>query len=292
MGNEQFEYELSKISDDIYQKWQASDVEAAINHPAGEIIKWVIVEGKADKDFYPKMFDEDVFVYIGGYLKDDKLNGGAMAVKSVVSTIINKNLTQTIIGIIDRDYTDFGIQPYSEAPHIYRTDKRDLELTLMSLDSAWNAVTSLSEFNNVDTNKWELVIRKMGCYHVYNYWKFLDFHIEYKNGSIYDSSKHDICSNWESVLLNQTQICAQKSNKIVSLPPNAADLANSQFLLNGRNFCDYCRGHDALPLLAQMMVFGHYNERKLTKIMIDSVTLDDIKTLKLYQNIDSDWLKK
>lgn len=135
---ETYNYDIGRLDEDKYRKMQAADLRQAINSPSGEMTRWVLVEGKQDRDFYPIMFQDDVRIYIAGHVRADDethtVHGGVVAVREVVNTILTLGYTTSIIGIIDRDYIDYRTASddtgVDQTGHIFVTDYRDLEMTL------------------------------------------------------------------------------------------------------------------------------------------------------------------
>ena len=60
-----------------------------------------------------------------------------------------------------------------------------------------------------------------------------------------------------------------------------------KFDLNRRTIYDVCRGHDFLSAMSKMLIDNaHYSERWLTFFMTREMTIEDICSMQLYQNID------
>lgn len=286
--------ELPLVPENVYRKFRASDLEQMFLSSGGMETLWVMVEGQADLDFYPKMLNPEVQVYIAGKNKENEdgsisVSGGLVAVKDVVEKIRAVDVNRKIIGIVDRDNTDYGQTVYVEIPYIYRTDKRDLEMTLSSLPSAWNAITTLPDYVRVNVADWKEMIGRMGAYRVYEYWKYLDFRIELKLGKLYDSNTHAPFPQWKQRLHNQVEECYKLVNAVGSLPLDLYEQVECQFSIHSKDFREYCQGHESFRLLAMMMVTGNHSEKELRGLMIDNVSVNDIKSLNLYNSIGEEY---
>ena len=92
-------------------------------NPAAQTKGWVIVEGEADNIAYSRFLNgTDRMVMKAGYTaKDNTEHGGKKAVQNIVDNTLREDLTNNIIGIVDRDYRDFE-QTQTELPaHVVQT---------------------------------------------------------------------------------------------------------------------------------------------------------------------------
>lgn len=283
-----YNYDVAEIGEDKYRKMQAADLRLAINSPSGEQTKWVLVEGRMDRDFFPIMFRKEVRIYIAGRLKEDdekqEVQGGIKAVREVVASILADGYTTSIIGIVDRDYVDYrsdgdntGID---HTGHIFVTDYRDLEMTLHTMPSAWLSITTLPEYTEPIISQWEAIIRYLGAIRVANRHCSIYQHFDFSVGNLYNYQTRTIVPNWQDIAWNK----AQKECKM-SLKKEMLDLVEEKFHLTSTRFASYTRGHDAFKLLAIMLNNGKYSEEILVQTMINGCKFEECKSLQLYQDI-------
>ena len=283
-----YNYDVAEIGEDKYRKMQAADLRLAINSPSGEQTKWVLVEGRMDRDFFPIMFRKEVRIYIAGRLKEDdekqEVQGGIKAVREVVASILADGYTTSIIGIVDRDYVDYrsdgdntGID---HTGHIFVTDYRDLEMTLHTMPSAWLSITTLPEYTEPIIAQWEAIIRYLGAIRVANRHCSIYQHFDFSVGNLYNYQTRTIVPNWQDIAWNKAQ---KECN--MSLKKEMLDLVEEKFHLTSTRFASYTRGHDAFKLLAIMLNNGKYSEAILVQTMINGCKFEECKSLQLYQDI-------
>lgn len=283
--------DLEKIAEEKYRRMQAADLCLAIDSPAGELTKWVLVEGKFDRDFYPIIFRDDVRVYMAGRVSEDdekkRVNGGVRAVLDVVKTILNDGYTNSIIGIIDRDYYDYRADDdnvgVDTTGHVFMTDFRDLEMTLCTMSSAWNAISSLPEYDESLSSDWENVIRYIGAIRVANRYYRVYESLKFSVGNLYNDTTHTIILNWQDIVWEQVKKKGENA-----LQKGMLEMLEEKFHLSDLHYSCYTRGHDAFKLLAIMLKKTIYTEESLVEKMINNCTFADCKNLSLYKDI-SNW---
>ena len=112
-----------------------SNLRLKVFSPAGLTALWVLVEGDADPYFYERMFIVgNVHVIKAG--KPDSIgvvHGGYRAVIDLVGKMLSARNNLLVIGIIDKDWRSF-VKTGDRLPanNIFVTDRRDLEMTLLS----------------------------------------------------------------------------------------------------------------------------------------------------------------
>lgn len=281
--NKEKNRDLESISSAKYRQMQLSDLRQAINSPQGELVMWVLVEGRVDLELYARFFRPEVKVYMAGMRKEEgsKISGGSKAVRSIVNAVLMDGVTQRIIGIIDRDYTDYCFRPYKNKRSIFRTDCRDLEMTLMMMPSAWNYVTTLSSYVNVNAAQWEEVVRYLGTIRVYWAYYSIQGKFEIGVGKLYDNQCHRISPNWMSNALKIANACSGGG-----ITNNLLSTIGRQFYLSSTPTAKFARGHDAFPLLINMMVNANMTEESLVMNMIRRCSLNDCRQLHLYRDIE------
>lgn len=283
-----YNYDVAEIGEDKYRKMQAADLRLAVNSPSGEQTKWVLVEGRMDRDFFPIMFQKDVRIYIAGRLKEDdakqEVQGGIKAVREVVASILADGYITSIIGIVDRDYVDYrsdgDTTGIDYTGHIFVTDYRDLEMTLYTMPSAWLSITSMPEYTEPIIAQWEAVIRYLGAIRVANRHCCVYQHFDFSVGNLYNYQTRTIVPNWQDIAWNKAQ---KECN--MSLKKEMLDIVEEKFHLASSQFASYTRGHDAFKLLAIMLNNGKYSEEILVQTMIQGCKFEECKSLQLYQDI-------
>ena len=287
---------------------QESDLRLSINSPIGLVTLWVLVEGDADPYFYERLFDNNrtKVVKVGKRGKDGKLYGGNIVVKELVRNLLALGWTRLVIGIIDRDWRTFKKDAKQNLPsNIFETDRRDLEMTLLSYPSLRMALKQeviktmnpnhIRWFKNGYWYKnsgdwfrdvWEqcsMLSRYMGSLRIVaSHFELprLDFSLS----ECCDESQHSICCEWEAQLfrsaVNQTgcyYIQLLYYCWIVKL----------RYDLNHRDVYDVCRGHDFLSVLSAMLIDkSHYSEKWMTFFMTKEISASEIIGMRLFQNID------
>lgn len=275
--------DLESISSAKYRKMQLADLRQAINSPHGELMMWVLVEGRVDLELYVRFFRPEIKVYMAGMQKEEgsRISGGSKAVRSIVDAVLKDGVTQRIIGIIDRDYTDYRLKPYKNRRNIFRTDCRDIEMTLMMMPSAWNCTTTLPSYANVDVTQWEEVVRYLGAIRAAWAYSNIQEKLEIGLGKLYDDTNHQIRSNWKSNALRSANACCggRITNGLLSM-------TERRFSLQSTSTAMFGRGHDAFPLLIAMMINSNMSEETLVIRMAQHCSLNDCRQLHLYRDIE------
>lgn len=287
--------------------YQEPDLRLSISSPAGLLTLWVLVEGDADPYFYERMFDmsRTKVVKVGKLGKDGKLHGGNKVVKDLVSNLLSE--TQFVIGIIDRDWRPYKKDAHLSHPlHIFETDQRDLEMTLLSFTSLQSALRQ-EVINTMNSNHkrwlkrgywcrkngdwykdvWELcckVSRYMGSLRIVASHYELP-RVDFTMPDCWDDVEHKLYDNWENRLFNRTM--EQTGCSCVRLLYSCW-MAKYRYDLNHRTIYDVCRGHDFLSVLSEMLIDKwHFSERWMTFFMTKEMAVTDIRQMRLYQDIDS-----
>lgn len=287
---------------------QESDLRLSINSPTGRVTLWVLVEGDADPYFYERLFDNSStkVVKVGKMGTDGKLRGGCSVVKEIVANLLALGWTSRIIGIIDRDWRPFKNEAKLQLPpHIFITDQRDLEMTFLSYPSLREALRKeiiksmntnhLKWFNNGYWRRrngdwfrdvWERcceVSRYMGSLRIVASHYGLP-RVDFISTDYWNAGQYALWEEWEARLfrrtMEQTKCCYLRLLYY-------SWRVKYKFDLNRRTIYDVCRGHDFLSAMSKMLIDNaHYSERWLTFFMTREMTIEDICSMQLYQNID------
>lgn len=287
---------------------QESDLRLSINSPTGLVTLWVLVEGDADPYFYERMFDysRTMVVKVGKKGTDGKLYGGNKVVKELVANLMALGWTQLIIGIIDRDWRPFKKGTKMPLPlHIFETDQRDLEMTFLSCPSLREAlkqeVTSTMNPNHKRWFKNGYWCQKSGdwfrdvwemCCNVSRYMGSLRIvaahyelpRVDFTVPMCWDEGRHALCDGWERRLfrsaVEQTRCCYLRLLY-------CCWRVKYEYNLNQRVVYDVCRGHDFLSVMSEMLIDkSHYSEKWMTFFMTKEIATTDIRSMRLYQNIE------
>lgn len=288
-----------------------ADLILSINSPSGLVFLWVLVEGDADSYFYERMFNLTRTKVVNVGIPDSKgdIHGGYNAVIGLVNKVLA--LSPWVIGIIDRDWRTYKKSPKSQLPiNIFVTDERDLEMTLLSFPNVRKKleieVTSSMEFKHKHWFKngywykktgnwfrdvWEqcaMVSRYMGGLRIVaSYFELhrVDFYVK----DYWDERQHFLLANWEDKLFTTAmrQCCCGRIKLLFY-----SWVVKYRFGINHRTLFDVCRGHDFLPVLSNMLIDSHhFSERWMTFFMTKEISLEEIKSLRLYNHV-KEWEKK
>lgn len=287
---------------------QESDLRLSMMSPAGLTTLWVLVEGDADPYFYERMFDlsRTKVLKVGKKGTDGKMHGGNKVVKELVANLLAWGWTKLVIGIIDRDWRPFKKDAKEPLPpHIFETDQRDLEMTLLSFSSLRSALRQeVTDSMNPNHKRWlkrGYWCRKNGdwfkdvweeCCKVSRYMgslRIVDSHyelprVDFTTPDCWDESQHILYENWEHRLFRKA-VMQTGCNGVRLLC--YCWMVKYKYGLNRRTIHDVCRGHDFLSVLSEMLIDkSHYSEKWMTFFMTKEMAISDIRSMRLYQNID------
>lgn len=287
---------------------QESDLRLSITSPIGLSTLWVLVEGDADPYFYERMFDmsRTKVLKVGKKGTDGKMHGGNKVVKEFVANLLALGLTQLIIGIIDRDWRPFKKDANQSLPlHIFETDQRDLEMTLLSFSSLRSALErEITGTMNPNHKKWfkkGYWYRKNGqwyrdvweqCCQVSRYMgglRIVSSHyalprVNFTTPDCWDERQHKVYDHWESNLFRSAVVQTGCSSVRMLY---YCWIVKYRYGLNHRTIYDVCRGHDFLSVLSEMLIDKmHYSEKWMTFFLAKEMTTQDIKSMRLYQDIE------
>ena len=168
------------------------------------------------------------------------------------------------------------------------TDCRDLEMMLLSQA---NIRTALDRWTNGKFVKiWpqcEKVSRYMAVYRVCNAWKNLNSEVkDFTTTSYWDYNTHTLLPSWQSNLSNEfISKCPDKIN-ISNHIKEWLDETKLRFNLNEQDSYCFCRGHDVLSVLSNMLVnTNEYSQKNIMQKLISSYTIADFEKTNLCNSI-------
>lgn len=287
---------------------QESDLRQSINSPTGLVTLWVLVEGDADPYFYERLFDNSStkVVKVGKMGTDGKLHGGCKVVKEIVANLLALGWTSLVIGIIDRDWQPFKNEgKLLLPPHIFVTDQRDLEMTFLSYSLLRGALRKeIIKSMNSNHLRWfknGYWYRRSGdwfrdvwerCCKVSRYMGSLRImashyglpRVDFTITDYWNLGQHALWEGWEARLFRRT---VEQTRCCYLRLLYCCWRVKYKFNLNHRSVYDVCRGHDFLSVMSEMLIDkSHFSERWMTFFMTKEMTIADIKSMRLYHDID------
>lgn len=293
--------ELKSCSGADYQI--ENDLRRAINSPLGEKTLWVLVEGNADPYFYERMFvkgETPVKVHKAGYIaKDGSKKGGKDIVVNMVTHILNDNLTEKIIGIIDRDYRDFEKNKRTTPGNIFLTDYRDLEMTMMAEKQTrtllFEEIQAHSNPQNTICwgnqewfcNMWtkcKEISRLMGEIRIALTWHNMKAKLNFSPKLYWDEANRLVNPSYSRDIIKYVRKeCTANHNK---LKLDRLISAKNRFQLAKQSIWKVCRGHDLLSVLSNLLVDSStFNEEWMTFFMSKEYPKDSIRQMSLYTTL-------
>lgn len=289
-----------------------SNLRLMVLSPGGQTTLWVLVEGDADPYFYERMFVVGNVQVIKAGVPDSAgvVHGGYHAVIELVRKVLAARSYLLIIGIIDRDWRLFIGHTEKLPANIFLTDRRDLEMTLLSysrLRMALRAEVMSTMSPNylpyfVDGkwyNKngdwfrdvWEesvSVSRYMGIFHI----MAARFHmpsVGFKASDYWDFTNRRLLTDWRENLL-QTAIRNVGMSRCKM--HCKAFRIKLRYGLSFRSFADVCRGHDMMSLLSKQLIDNaHFSEKWITFYLSKEINPDEIKCMRLYRTLNR-WMNQ
>lgn len=289
-----------------------SNLRLMVSSPAGLTTLWVLVEGKADPFFYERMFIVGNVHVIKAGIPDSMrvVRGGYRAVIDLVGKMLLVRNNLLIIGIIDKDWRSFKKTTVKFPANIFVTDRRDLEMTLLSFPRLRKALGAevMSSMNvnyrpyfvdgkwykkNGDwfRDVWEkgiFVSRYMGVFHILAA-HYQTSRVNFKASCYWDSTNCRLLKGWrENILqaaMKQTGMSpCQMHCKMIKV--------NLRYGVCVRPFADVCRGHDLMSLLSKQLIdTNHFSEAWLTFFLSKEINLEEIKSMRLYRDL-SRWMNQ
>lgn len=171
-----------------------------------------------------------------------------------------------------------------KAGRVFRTDHKDLEMTLLSAPSVRSALSEWAPEILERQKDAEPVLRKFGyariCNHVYSLG--CDFSKKVRISKMWNEATHRIHADWEMKFETMFFGNCHKPFTSDEFEKTIADKS-----LDKESMFDVCQGHDTVKLMQLMMIFREYNEHNIMKRMIGSYALADFMETQLYDSIMS-----
>lgn len=280
-----------------------NDLRSSINSPIGERTTWVLVEGTCDPWFYDRIFTGPYVKVVRVGIKDKLGNpkGGYKAVEKIVHNL-QKNATNLVFGIIDKDYTQFNKQRHIDSSCIFTTDHRDLEMTLLSNNDAREKLqaeilsnTKPARFGRLEPEEWfreqwskcESVCRFLGELRLAGTWINIPTRLNFKLSSYWSDKNKSLVENWKrNIYISAFQQCLGK--RYLFFSPLIHLLSNYRHRTKEMTVWDVCRGHDFMGFLSELMINkNHFSPAWMTYFLANEVSLDDIRKMQLYKTIQT-----
>lgn len=256
-------------------------IRQAMMSPAGLRIVWVVVEAEMDVAVYEKFMCPDSTVV---KTSEGTTGGKGYAnVERIVREIKEEVPVAHILGIRDADYSRYE-EGFTSPCNIFLTDRRDLEMTLLEAESVQQVLRSWAPGYDAAMAQCIPVCRYFGYLRIYNEVADLSavFHKNLRPAKYWDYNQHCILNGWEQ----------DSTAKFVALAGGKCSAADvSTFItthsLEDESLYDICRGHDLLKLLSQALIYIQYKVENIVAKMIESYSIDDFKTTRLYASIQA-----
>lgn len=278
-----------------------NDLRSSINSPIGERTTWVLVEGTCDPWFYDRMFTGSLVKVVKVGIKDKLGNpkGGYKAVEKIVHNLL-KDATGLVLGIIDKDYTEFNKQRYVDSSCIFTTDHRDLEMTLLSNDAARAKLqteilsnTRPARFGKLMPEDWfskqwnlcETVCRFLGELRIAGTWLNIPTGLHFKPSLYWNANDKSLVKGWKRhIYISAFKQCLRKHYPFLS--PLVHLCSNYRHQTKEMKIWDVCRGHDFMEFLSELMIDKfHFSSAWMTYFLAKEVSWSDIRKMQLYNTI-------
>ena len=249
-----------------------ASIHASLNSKIGSSLVWIVVEGEDDVDIYEPLFNAENTKVMSSL--DENGERGCEKVEKIVSNIRRDKPSAFIIGIRDKDYTGYEIPPLAFSDGIFTTDKRDIEMQILSSDKVRKAISSWDCNFPVVWSYCLKPARFLGYLRIYNHVgnKGLGFKRKLKQNKYWDSLNSCLVPDWKD------RVIALFSDKIDEKDLNSFI---HQKNLEKESDWDICRGHDLINIL-------QYRDAKyncIPSIMLANYDRDEFSKSNLYKNL-------
>ncbi len=249
---------------------------AARNTPSASRRVWIVVEGSDDIKIYEKFFNPDRTKVLPSTTSTGRR--GCACLEQIVTELLAVDATILVLGIRDRDYTQFQNPPYTFPPSVFVTDYRDIEMTMLATRSVISALARWNRGFVTALRRCRPVARHMGYMRICNYLGKLgcNFKKKVKVASVWDKSNKAFVPDWEECLLQLFLGNCPKSFSQQDFNTLKCKLAQEHDLY-------ICQGHDMLRLLPSVMP---QNDRIRERI-VDAYSQKDFCRSQLYSDISA-----
>jgi len=246
-------------------------------HPNSQGKAYILLEGDSDVRLYRKLFNTNV-------CKIETLPGGKTKLEEGLIEL--QQLNNIVIGIRDADFMHLENKTVT-TNHLFLTDLHDLEMSLISSNSAFCSVayefcTGSQEEHNPIRMSILNCISFIGYLRWYNELNDIRLNFDAVNfGDLYSHS---------SVTIDQDQYL----NRLISRSPNAKEKdvnninAGVAALGTGHDLLQLCNGHDYIKTLSAYITAMNgrgTSSDAIAAIFRVAYTFDDFTSTQLYSNI-------
>lgn len=272
---------VAALSSIVTSQNTKSAIIQALKSDLGKKTIWVIVESEDDYNVYSTFMDSASTVV---KTSDDTDGRRSYANVELIVTEIKSMAPLThIIGIRDADYTKYEVPTHVFPANIFVTDRRDLEMMMLSAESVKQALIEWASAYETAFEKCVPICRHFGYLRIYNSLNglYVSFHENLNTGKFWDYKTHELVANWEQ---DSTSRFVSSADKACSAKDFSKFVAIHS--LDKEDFYDICRGHDLLPLLSKALIREHiYSEGNIMLTMRKAYSINDFKTTRLYSSI-------
>lgn len=259
-------------------KYTEAEIRESLQSPMSNDYIWIVAEDVDDMNLYQRMYEsKKVFVLTS---KDKKGRKSCENVERIVSHLSNKR----VIGIRDRDYTDF-IDDYTPSSSVIRTDFRDIEMQMLHSESIQN---ELSKINCNFQNCFNL-IKNFACrfcfYRIFNdiYCLGINFKDDIKMAGYWNSDKKMACVDWEKMLkrkIFERKVVRKKWSTIALMTRDFNTMVKKKCLGN-KDAYEICQGHNFVSLLESVEKDFH----NLSKCLFKWYAIKDYQSTNMSKQI-------
>ncbi len=251
---------------------------AARNTPSASRRVWIVVEGSDDIKIYEKFFNPDRTKVLPSTTSTGRR--GCACLEQIVTELLAVDATILVLGIRDRDYTQFQNPPYTFPPSVFVTDYRDIEMTMLATRSVISALARWNRGFVTALRRCRPVARHIGHMRICNdlYSLGCNFKKMIKVSQVWDQGNQEFVSNWQYLLL---QLFCSSCKR--SFSQQDFDTVKSLYDLDKKHDLFICQGHDMLRLLPSVMP---QNDRIRERI-VDAYSQKDFCRSQLYSDISA-----
>jgi hypothetical protein len=256
-----------------------STIRLALNSIGADLKTWILVEGPDDVKIYRKFFNSSMVS-----VNAAKLDNGVKNCDSVdVSVKELLKISSNIIGIRDRDYLFYN-PSYSTQSNIFFTDKRDIEMTMLSSEAYKTMMCEypIEDYDNI-ISKALFKATYLGFIRLMNDC----FNLEYK---FKDLSYYYIfgptCENvdWKNKLISKININSLSKKRELTLD-SVPDFVEANAYEKEDPFL-ICCGHDMINLLALSISDLAATKKTLPGLLRTSYSMAIFKKTELYDLLE------
>lgn len=253
---------------------------------------FVIVEGLDDKAFYERFFEPSKCLILDSR-KDDGSPGGCSYLENIVKEVLGWKITDKIIGITDADNKPFK-KGYKFPEHVYKTDRRDMEMTALSKENCKHALVGIDVDILTKFKENEQPLRILGRMKICNYLYGLglNFYKKIKYTCVVDETTRALKRHWKIELYKKflKELFRKKDDKDAPIQGRKRHLLVLLWMLThhykGVSSYDICQGHDSFRLLAYRYKDEQtFTYKNLWDIAGSAFSLDDFKSTNLYKDL-------